>query len=172
MALSQKQTGLVTRLKDRIALLISRSPLRKPIVMLNVLAYRLSSGKLGGKYRALPVLLITTKGRKTGKERTWPVAYIQDGDSYIVTGSNAGRANHPAWLLNLQGTPHATIQVGSVKQRVAARQATPDERSRLWQMLTKREPHYDEYQEHLDRQIQMMILKPDSRPTRAGGAAG
>jgi F420H(2)-dependent quinone reductase len=150
-------------LKERVSLWVSRSPLRKPITMLHVLAYRLTGGKVGRKYRALPVLLLTTTGRKTGKERTWPVAHIIDGGNYVVTGSNAGRDNHPAWYLNLKKNPQCMIQVGSVKKKVIAEQAGPEEKRRLWSILAKREPHYAEYQLDLEREIPMMILRPVDR---------
>jgi deazaflavin-dependent oxidoreductase (nitroreductase family) len=159
--------GQEASFRDKIQLAISRSPLRKPLNMIHVFAYRMSGGKLGRNYRALPVLLLTTKGRKSGKERTWPVAHIMDAGNYIVTGSNAGKAKHPSWYLNLKSNPQAKIQVGPRVMQVRAEQANPEEKKRLWQILVTKEPHYGEYQEDLDRQIPMMILRPAGDGTKS-----
>src|SRR5262245_4114989 len=74
--------------------------------------YKISNGKIGGRISGLEVLLLTTTGRKTGKERTTPLGYFRDKEgSYIIIGSNAGFDTHPAWFHNLKRQPHVNIQV-------------------------------------------------------------
>ena len=78
--------------------------------------YRASGGRLGRNWAndRMPVLLLTTTGRRTGQARTWPVGYLLDGQAYVIVASNGGLPKHPAWFLNLQATPRATIEVGDL----------------------------------------------------------
>jgi F420H(2)-dependent quinone reductase len=89
----------------------------------NVVLYRLSGGRLGSG----PVLLLDHTGRKSGRRRTTPVLYIQDGDDLVVVGSRVGSDFDPAWWLNLKANPATTVQVRSQRRQVVARQATPEE---------------------------------------------
>lgn len=127
----------------------------------HVFWYRLSGGALGGKMMGAPILLLTTIGRKTGKARTAPLMYISDGDDLVVVASNAGSDNAPAWWGNLQKEPHAEVQVRGEKRKVVARQATPEEKSRLWPPLTAMYPSYDDYQKKTTREIPVVILRRD-----------
>ena len=92
----------------------------------NVVLYRLSGGRLGGKVSG-PVLLLEQTGRKSGRRRTTPVLYIQDRDDLVVVGSRVGSDFDPAWWLNLKANPATTVQVRSQRRQVVARQATPEE---------------------------------------------
>ena len=85
--------------------------------------YRLTNGTVGGKLGGRPILLLTTIGRKSGKERVTPLLYLPEGDHFIVIASNWGEANHPMWWLNLQANPRAKIQIGPKIIPVTARQA-------------------------------------------------
>jgi deazaflavin-dependent oxidoreductase (nitroreductase family) len=135
----------------------------KLVSRLHVLLYRASGGRLGGRFReTAPVLLLTTTGRKTGKQRTTPLLYIEDGDRYVVVASVGGAPKHPAWYLNLRGTPAATIQIGSRKIAVAAETAGPDERARLWSQVTQMYSQYDDYQAKTSREIPVVILAPSA----------
>ena len=89
---------------------------------LQILLYRRSGGKAMGFVRGMPVLLLTSIGRKTGQQRVTPVMYIRDGDNYVVTASNAGSDKHPSWFLNLQAKPQTRIEVGAKTISVMARQ--------------------------------------------------
>jgi deazaflavin-dependent oxidoreductase (nitroreductase family) len=130
------------------------------IPKIHVFLYRLTNGRLGGEIMGLPLLLLTTTGRKSGKERTVPLAYLKDGANYVITASNAGLPTHPAWFWNLTSNPQATIQVKDVRQAVVAEEAGPEERSRLWAQLIEVAPGYANYQKSTPREIPMVILRP------------
>ncbi len=117
------------------------------------------SGKVGGTVRGIPLLLLTTTGRKTGKTRTKPLMYLAADKSWVVVASNAAESKPPAWWLNLRRNPHATIQVGSNIYQVVARKANPQERQRLWPLVIQTNPFYGEYQKRTSREIDVVILE-------------
>jgi F420H(2)-dependent quinone reductase len=127
---------------------------------LHVFLYGASGGRIGGRFKAAPVLLLTTTGRKSGKRRTTPLLYGEDGGRYVVVASVGGAPKHPAWYLNLSGNADATIQVGSRKLKVHAETASPDERPRLWALMTQMYPGYNEYQAKTSRKIPVVTLTP------------
>jgi deazaflavin-dependent oxidoreductase (nitroreductase family) len=120
-----------------------------------------SDGKKGHKWRGLPTLLLTTRGRKTGKLRRTALIYGQDGSHYLIVASNGGSAAHPLWYLNLTANPEVELQVGADKLAARARTATPDEKLRLWPVMSKIFPQYDKYQEKAGRDIPLVILEPE-----------
>ena len=103
----------------------------KTFVSLSVRVYRLTGGRLGGKVTGAPVLLLDHLGRKTRRARTTPVLYLRDGADLVIVGSRGGSDAMPAWFLNLMSSPSTTVQVGSERRAVVARQATPEEKQRL-----------------------------------------
>ena len=121
--------------------------------------YRLSGGKLGGTTRGVATLLLTVRGRKTGKKRTVPLLYGRDGDRYVVIASKGGDPKHPAWYLNLRGG-EADLQVGSEHVHVRVRDAEGEERERLWATMVGLYPPYAEYQRKTTRLIPVVILEP------------
>jgi len=127
---------------------------------LNVPLYRLSGGRLFGKVNRAPVLLLTTTGRKSGRQRTAPVVYLADGDSYVVIGSNAGHSRTPAWSLNLKATPEAEVEVGRRRVPVRARVAEGGERADLWRRHNEQYSGFDEYEARTDRDIALFVLEP------------
>jgi deazaflavin-dependent oxidoreductase (nitroreductase family) len=143
---------------------VSRKGL-KLVSSLHVALFRASGGRIGGRLRGnLPVLLLTTTGRKSGKQRTTPLLYVRDGEQYVIVASVGGAPKHPAWHLNLQNNPAATIQIGTRRIAVSAKTATPDERTRLWSLVTAMYPGYDAYQAKTSREIPVVVLTP-SRPS-------
>ena len=126
----------------------------------NMSLYRLTSGAVGGKMGGRPILLLTTIGRESGKERVTPLLYLPEGDHFVVIASNWGEANHPMWWLNLQANPRAKIQIGRKTIPVTARQAGPEERQRLWPVITSRYSNYADYQKGTTREIPVIILTP------------
>src|SRR5690348_1850257 len=94
----------------------------KQFIRLQIFMYRRSGGKTMGYVRGMPVMLLTTIGRKTGKQRVTPVVYIRDGDSYVITAAYAGADKHPSWFVNLQANPKVMIEVSNVTRSVVARQ--------------------------------------------------
>lgn len=132
----------------------------KVMIPTAVLLYRLTGGVIGGRVQSLPVLLLTTTGRTSGKPRTVPVAYLTDGSTYVIIASYAGRPRHPAWFLNLQSHPEATIQVKKRQMPVQAETANPQKRRELWARLMEVAPGYADYQKRTSREIPMVILHP------------
>jgi deazaflavin-dependent oxidoreductase (nitroreductase family) len=123
--------------------------------------YRLSGGRIGSNVNG-PVLLLTTIGRKTGQPRTWPLGYLQDGESLVIVGSNGGKDVHPGWYWNLQARPEAEVQVGGRAFRVRAEQAGPEEEERLWPRLVAQAPVWGTYRSKTTRHVPLMILHPIS----------
>jgi deazaflavin-dependent oxidoreductase (nitroreductase family) len=128
---------------------------------MNIVAYRLSAGRVAGHVPSgAPICLLTTTGRRSGRPRTVPLLYVPDGHRYVVVASRGGMATHPAWYLNLHAHPVATVQAGPKVTRVTARDATDEERARLWPRLTAAYVHFDAYQRRTPRQIPVVILTP------------
>jgi deazaflavin-dependent oxidoreductase (nitroreductase family) len=124
------------------------------------LLYRASGGRIGGQLWDLPIVLLTTTGRRTGKRRTVPLCSLRDGDDVVVIASYGGLDQPPAWWLNLEANSHAELQDGRVRRAVTARNADPDERARLWAEVTSRAPGYLEYERRTTREIPVVILQP------------
>jgi F420H(2)-dependent quinone reductase len=125
--------------------------------------YRLTGGKLGGRLGNMPVLLLTTIGRKSGRPRTQPLTYTQSGDGYAVIASKGGAPQHPLWYLNLRANPLAEVTVGRETRKVRARDAHGEERERLWRALADLYPGYDRYAEKTSRQIPVVVLERAAR---------
>ena len=129
---------------------------------LNVLVYRISKGNVGGAGLGLPILLLTTTGRKSGKLRTTPLSYLTDGPRYVIIGSFGGHRVHPAWFHNLRADPQVTVQVKKIRTPMTARVATPEERKILWSRLDGVAPHYRRYQARTSREVPLVFLEPTS----------
>jgi F420H(2)-dependent quinone reductase len=134
----------------------------KAFVDLNVRVYRLTGGRLGGKVKGAPVLLLDHLGRKTGRARTTPVLYLRDGADLVIVGSRGGSDAMPAWFLNLMSSPSTTVQVGSERRAVLAHQATAEEKQRLWPRLVEMYDEYAVYEQRTKREIPVVILSPAS----------
>ncbi|MDZ5441472.1 nitroreductase family deazaflavin-dependent oxidoreductase [Micromonospora sp. 4G57] len=104
-------------------------------------------------------LLLTTRGRRSGKLRRTALIYGRDGDAYLVVGSQGGAPEHPAWYLNLLAEPEVQVQVGAEKFTARARTATGEEKPRMWRTMTETWPAYDEYQTKTDREIPVVVLE-------------
>ncbi|HVF01489.1 MAG TPA: nitroreductase family deazaflavin-dependent oxidoreductase [Rubrobacteraceae bacterium] len=127
---------------------------------LHSFVYRATSGRLGGSLAGGPVLLLTTTGRKSGEERTVPLLYIRDGESFVIVGSNGGTAAHPAWWLNLKSNPLAKLEVGRRRLRARAEEAEPEEQKRLWPRLVEMYGGYESYRRRTDSDIPVVLLHP------------
>ena len=124
--------------------------------------YRTSGGRVGGNWAndRMPVLVLRTKGRRTGKERTWPVGYMRDGDAYVIIASNGGLPAHPAWYYNLTAEPRVTIEVGGERLTAHAATAEGTERARLWAKIVGRYPNFTKYQDGVTRELPVVVLRP------------
>jgi deazaflavin-dependent oxidoreductase (nitroreductase family) len=127
---------------------------------LQVRLYRRTGGRLGGTMRGAPILLLDHVGRKSGTARTTPLLYLDDPPDLVIVASAGGRAAHPAWWLNLRAAPETTVQVGPERRRMRAREATPQERERLWPRLVALYSDYDVYAARADREIPVVVLAP------------
>ncbi len=128
--------------------------------------YRLTGGRLLGRVAGMPVLLLTTTGRRSGQARTTPLTYFEDGNELVVVASNGGEDRPPAWWLNLRAHPDATITIGPRSHSVTARDATNEEHARLWPMITTTHPGYAAYARRTTRPIPVILL---GRGERARG---
>ncbi|GAC1655641.1 MAG: nitroreductase family deazaflavin-dependent oxidoreductase [Ktedonobacteraceae bacterium] len=126
----------------------------------HTLVYRLSGGKLGGRIVGCPVLLLSTIGRKSGKQRTLPLLYLADDATIVLVASNGGVAKHPLWWSNLQANPQAKVQIGSRILTMTATLADDEARSRLWPRLVAMYPGYADYQKRTPREIPVVVLRP------------
>ena len=120
--------------------------------------YRASGGRLLGRVAGMPVLLLTTTGRESGKPRTAVLTYFRDGADVVVIGSFGGSDLPPAWWLNLQRDPRARVLIGRETLNVTARAATAEEHDRLWPLVTTTHPGYARYQERTARPIPIVML--------------
>lgn len=121
--------------------------------------YRWTNGRIGGSVVNMPVLLLTTTGRKSGERRTTALTFLQKGDAYVVIASYLGEPRHPSWWLNLQASPKAEIQVGAQRKNVTAREVDGDEREHLWNEVVARQKDYAEYQQRTTRRIPVVMLE-------------
>ena len=108
---------------------------------------------------ALPTLLLTTTGHKTGQPRSTPVMYLEDGDQLVVVASNFGRERHPAWSRNLLAHPRAVVRIRDRERSVVAHQATKDELRALWPRLLEIYPTWDAYAERTNRDFRAFFLR-------------
>jgi len=122
--------------------------------------YRLTNGKFGGRVQGLPVLLLRTTGRKTGRERITPLGYFMEDDNYIITASNAGRDTHPGWFHNLRANPQVTVEIQNRQLEAEAEVAAPEKRRVLWLQLISLSPWYANYPKKTTREIPLVILHP------------
>jgi deazaflavin-dependent oxidoreductase (nitroreductase family) len=122
--------------------------------------YRTSGARIGGKVQGMPVLLLTTTGRKSGKSRTTPLLFLRDHDAVVVVASNGGSDSFPSWWLNVRSDPAAEVEIGRERTRVTARKASPEERARLWPEFTSRYSGYAKYATRTTRVIPVVILDP------------
>ena len=131
---------------------------------------RVGGGRVLGRIAGMPVLLLTTTGRRTGKQRTVPLTYLRDGSDLVVVGSFGGSDEAPAWLLNLEHDPHATVLLDGVIAAVKARTADVEERARLWPTVIGTYQGYARYQARTRRQIPIVLLTPTNHQNPATGS--
>ncbi len=139
----------------------------KYLARAQVVLYRRTGGRLGGKWRVgaalrkpVPVLLLDHVGRTSGTAYTTPLLYLRDGRDVIVVASSGGMDREPQWFRNLMATPDTTVQVGSAVSAVRARTADAAERARLWPLLVDLYADFESYESWTDREIPVVICEP------------
>lgn len=130
----------------------------KTVLAIHVFFYRLTKGIIGGSIRGTPVLLLTTSGRKSGKNRTLPLGYVKVGQGFfLLMASNGGARSNPGWYYNLKNDPQAMIEIKGDKMVVQVEEVEGDERVRLWQKFMDAAPIYKTY-EKTNREIPLIAL--------------
>jgi F420H(2)-dependent quinone reductase len=127
---------------------------------LNVLAYRASGGRLGGRMQKAPVCILHTVGRKSGKQRETPLLYLADGDKVVLVASAGGRETSPAWYHNLVAMDAAEIEILGRRTKMRPRLASPEERAGYWPKLNEIYSDYDAYQLRTKREIPVVVMSP------------
>jgi deazaflavin-dependent oxidoreductase (nitroreductase family) len=146
---------------------MSDAAYRQPDVTLlgeqHVQRYEETDGEVGYIWNGVPILLLTTTGRRSGASRTTPLIHGRGGDDYLVVASMGGAPRHPYWYENLLAEPSARIQVLAEHFDVTARTASDLEKPGLWQVMSDLWPNYDVYQSRTDRVIPVVVLTPSAR---------
>jgi deazaflavin-dependent oxidoreductase (nitroreductase family) len=122
--------------------------------------YESSGGTRGNTMIGLPVVILTTKGAKSGKIRKTPLMRVEHGGEYAVVASLGGAPKHPVWYYNVKSHPEVELQDGPVKQDMVAREVTGEEKAKWWQIAVDAFPNYAEYQKKTDREIPVFVLSP------------
>jgi deazaflavin-dependent oxidoreductase (nitroreductase family) len=126
--------------------------------------FRNHGGKVGGPFEGATLLLLHTRGARTGQERVNPVTYQVDGDRLAVFGSKSGAATNPDWYYNLLANPTVTVEIGTETREMVARVAKGEERERIWTKQKHDYPGFADYERKTSRAIPVIILEPTSRP--------
>jgi len=122
--------------------------------------FRSNEGKVGGRFEGRTLLLLHTKGAKSQRERINPVAYIKDGDRFVVIASKGGAPTNPDWYYNILTNPMVTVEVGKDMFPARARIAEEPERTRLYNEMVKVMPGFDDYRRKTTRVIPVIMLTP------------
>ncbi|MEU6830397.1 nitroreductase family deazaflavin-dependent oxidoreductase [Nocardia beijingensis] len=123
--------------------------------------FRANQGKVGGPFAGRELLLLTSTGAKSGRQRTNPLAFIRDGEDIVVIASKAGAPTNPDWYHNVRAHPEVTIEIGTETFEATATAITDGpERDRLYAAMVEVMPGFAEYQEKTDRVIPVVKLTP------------
>ena len=121
---------------------------------------RATSGPMQGR----PLMILTTRGARTGEDRSAVVTYSRDGDAYVIAGSKSGAPTDPAWVHNLKANPEVTVEADGETFRARATVTGSDERQRLWDQHVAEHPAFGEYPKITDRVIPMVVLERIDSP--------
>ncbi|MEZ4287472.1 MAG: nitroreductase family deazaflavin-dependent oxidoreductase [Polyangiales bacterium] len=133
----------------------------------NVWIYQKTGGLIGSTWRVgaafpkgVPVLLLTTVGRKSGAERIAPLLFVRDGQNVVIVASQGGLPKNPSWFYNVKANPNVRVQIKSNVESMKARIATSEERKQLWPRLVAHYADFANYQAWTDREIPVVVLEP------------
>lgn len=122
--------------------------------------YRMTNGLVGRRLVNNDMLLLTTKGHRTGRPHTVPLLFLREGERLVVIASHGGRPDQPTWYYNLVADPDVMVQIDGTETRMTARTASPEERSGWWPLIEAAYDGYVVYQSRTDREIPVVFLEP------------
>ncbi|MCA9954432.1 MAG: nitroreductase family deazaflavin-dependent oxidoreductase [Ardenticatenaceae bacterium] len=122
--------------------------------------FRANEGKVGGYFVNTPLLLLHTTGAKSGQPRINPLAYLEDGDRYVIVASKGGAPDNPDWYYNVVAHPDVEVEVGTQQFSAHAAVADEPERSELYEKMVAKNPGFDEYRQKTTRTIPVIVLTP------------
>ena len=132
----------------------------KLFIGLHTIFYKLTGGRFGSQMGEYKILLLTTKGRKSGLEFTTPLGYFDHQDGYLIIASNGGNTNHPDWYFNLKKDPQVSIQIKDQVINAQANILNDESRTPIWERIVAEAPQYGEYEGRTDRLIPVVLLQP------------
>ena len=137
-------------------------PLTQRLMGAHTFLYRRTGGRIGQTAPGVrgKMLLLDHVGARSGKRRTLPLLYVEDGADVVIVASKGGFPKNPAWYHNLKANPETAVQIGSERRPVRARDAGPDEYDRLWQKAVASYGGYRDYKARTDRKIPLVVLQP------------
>jgi deazaflavin-dependent oxidoreductase (nitroreductase family) len=145
------------------------NPILKLFLGANVFLFRRTGGKIGSRMFGGNVLLLTTRGSKSGKGRTVPVMYFDDGPHRVVIASAGGSPAHPAWYNNLSRNSSVTVEIKGRRYSARADVASGAERQRIWKQVIREQPRFAEYEARAkQREIPVVVLSEIDPDTRLG----
>jgi deazaflavin-dependent oxidoreductase (nitroreductase family) len=121
--------------------------------------YRANGGKVSGMFAGAPLLLLTTRGAKSGQPRVAPVAYTRDGDRYVIIASKGGAPTNPDWFHNIRANPEVTVELGAESFPARAAIQNGGERQRLFDQMAAQMPGFADYQKNTTRQLPVIVLE-------------
>lgn len=156
-----RSTPELTR-SERIDLAVSR---RLPAISrkLNVVAFKVSGGRVGGEKRGIPIGLLTVRGRRSGELRTVPLMYLLDGDRVLLVASNGGSDRPPAWWLNLRAAGVAEWRTRQGTSEVVTEQLEPRDHDAVWSRMVEHNPLWAAFQASTERRTSVVALRATSR---------
>jgi F420H(2)-dependent quinone reductase len=144
---------------ERVLALIASYRIWQRIAPLHGALYRCTGGRIGHRVGPATLLLLTTRGRRSGRPRTVPLVYVEDGARWIVAGSNGGADRDPGWLFNLRADPNATVQVRGTRIAVQAHEQSPRQVMRLWPLLSAANPLNAHFERMTARHLPVVALE-------------
>jgi F420H(2)-dependent quinone reductase len=138
---------------------LRRNAFIKLFWQLHLKIYLWSKGRLVNLIRGLPILVLTTKGKKTGLTRQNALMYLPYGKDFVVIASNLGDEKHPAWWINLNAEPTASVQIADAHYKIHARETEGEEREKLWNAIAAKNSDYEQYRTWTSRRIPVVILE-------------
>lgn len=132
----------------------------KWFMAINILLLRLSHGRIGNKLGSQTILILHTRGRKSGRDHAIPIAYFEYENLYLIVASNWGKDRQANWYLNLKKDPQAKLEVNGKTVSAVARETQGEEYAHLWKFAVEHHPPYADYQKNTSRRIPIMVFEP------------